>query len=115
MIYFYVFIIGFLGALSGNFSKLGERNIGNAGGPNSILLPQLFAPALVISFLLGFTPYIAILLVGISIGWLEALYALGTTLIAAFVCGFLPFKVRHIIVCISPIVIGWALYQIWIY
>ncbi|MEZ9156113.1 hypothetical protein FCV73_21755 [Vibrio sp. F13] len=115
MLYLFIFVIGSLGSLSGNFLKHGEGNIRRAGGPSYMVLPQLFAPALLVSFLTSWTPYIAIALVGFSIGWLEALLSFGVTFIAAFLCGFLPFSIRHIVVFLSPTAIGWAFYQIWIY
>lgn len=115
MLYFYVFVIGFFGALSGNFTKHGEKNIGQAGGPENMILINLFGPALVIGLITGFTPYLAIAFVGFYIDWLEALYSFFVILIAAFICGFIPFNVRHIFVCFSPILIGWSFYEIWIF
>jgi len=112
MIYVYVFIIAFLGALSGNFSKLGEANIGRAGGEDALVIPQLFLPALYIGFVTGFAPYISIIFVGFYNGWLSTLYAIGISILGAFLCGFLPFSIRHIVVFFSPLVFGWSFYQL---
>ena len=110
---YYVFVVSLFGCLAGNFCKWGERNIGRAGGPDNIPLISLFRPAYIISMFAGFAPWVTLLLVGVSIGWVSAIYSFGVTLLGAFVCGFTPYRVRHIIVFLSPIFIGWGIYQVW--
>ncbi|WP_421270286.1 hypothetical protein [Aeromonas veronii] len=112
---YYVFVISLFGCLSGNFFRWGERNIGRAGGVDNMPLISLFSPAYVISMFTGFAPWVTIILVGLSIGWGDAIYAFGVTLLGAFICGFTPDRFRHIVVFFSPIFIGWSIYQIWIF
>ena len=115
MIYVFFFVVSFFGALSETFRKLGEKNIGNAGGPDSLIMPHIFGPALLISFVSGFAPYFAIAFMGFAFGWVTMLYTVPSFIISHFICGFVPYGARHILVFSSPVFIVSGLYGIWMY
>lgn len=77
---YYVLVISLFGCLSGNFCQWGERNIGRAGGADKMPFVSLFLPAYFMSVITGFAPWATIILIGVSIGWMEAIYAFGVTL-----------------------------------